>query len=343
MDACVGIAEQIKASVKTFLPLVPLVQGLRNKGIRPRHLTTLSENIGQNVIIDKKFTLKKAMKMGLEGYAEDIQKMGETAGKEYQIEVAINDMEEAWKDIELDLLPYKTTGTHVLKGYDELTAILDEQITMTQAMMFSPYKAAFEERIELWNVKLALVSDVLEGWMEVQRSWLYLQPIFDSDDIMKQLPTEGKRFATVDKNWRQTMVSAIRKPHAITFCANERLLKSFTEGVAFLDLVQKGLSDYLETKRDAFARFYFLADDEILSILSETKDVTKVQPHLKKCFEGIVNVEFLDENRIGAMISREKEYIPMSEVVDPNGKNVEDWMTGKKVVVFFFKQKTRYH
>ena len=57
------------------------------------------------------------MKMGLEGYAEDIQKMGETAGKEYQIEVAIDDMEEAWKDIELDLLPYKTTGTH---GIDRL-------------------------------------------------------------------------------------------------------------------------------------------------------------------------------------------------------------------------------
>ena len=27
----------------------------------------------------------------------------------------------------------------------------------------------------------------------VQRSWLYLQPIFDSDDIKKQLPTESKR------------------------------------------------------------------------------------------------------------------------------------------------------
>ena len=327
MDACVGIAEQIKTSVKAFLPLVPLVQGLRNKGMRPRHLEKLSNEVGQEVVIDKKFTLKKAMKMGLEGYAEAIAKIGETAGKEYQIENAIDEMEEAWKEVELDLLPYKTTGTHVLKGYDELTAILDEQITMTQAMMFSPYKAAFEERIEAWNTKLSLVSDVLEGWMEVQRSWLYLQPIFDSDDIMKQLPTEGKRFATVDKNWRQTMVSATRKPHAITFCANERLLKTFQEGVQFLDLVQKGLSDYLETKRDAFARFYFLADDEILSILSETKDVTLVQPHLKKCFEGIVNVKFMDENRIGGMISREKEFIPMSEEVDPNGKNVEHWMT----------------
>jgi dynein heavy chain len=327
MDACVSIAEQIKEGVTKFKPLVPLVQGLRNKGIRERHVEQLSEQIGQSIVLDDKFTLQTAMKMGLTEYAEEIAKIGETAGKEYQIEIALTEMEEQWKDIDLELLSYKSTGTHVLKGYDELTQVLDEQITMTQAMQFSAFKAAFEERIDAWNTKLALVSDVLESWMEVQRSWLYLQPIFDSDDIMKQLPTEGKRFATVDKNWRQTMVSATRKPHAITFCANERLLKSFQEGVQFLDLVQKGLSEYLETKRDAFARFYFLADDEILSILSETKDVTLVQPHLKKCFEGIVNVEFMDENRIGAMISREKEKIPMTEEVDPNGKNVEDWMT----------------
>lgn len=56
------------------------------------------------------------------------------------------------------------------------------------------------------------VSEVLEQWITLQRTWMYLEPIFSSDDIMQQLPLEGKRFATVDRSWRKTMDAAKRTP-----------------------------------------------------------------------------------------------------------------------------------
>ena len=84
---------------------------------------------------------------------------------------------------------------------------LDEQRVTTQAMTFSSFKGPFEERIADWDRKLGVISEVVEAWLAVQRNWLHLQPIFDSPDIMKQLPLEGKKFNQVDKMWRQTMES----------------------------------------------------------------------------------------------------------------------------------------
>ena len=87
-------------------------------------------------------------------------------------------MENAWKMMRLEVLPYKETGSFIVKITDEITQMLDDHIVMTQAMSFSSFKKAFEERISSWEAKLLITQDVLDEWVSCQRSWLYLEPIF---------------------------------------------------------------------------------------------------------------------------------------------------------------------
>ena len=46
------------------------------------------------------------------------------------------------------------------------------------------------------------------------------------------------------------------------------LLETFRNCNTNLEKVQRGLKDYLEEKCAVFARFYFLANDDLLQILS---------------------------------------------------------------------------
>jgi dynein heavy chain, axonemal len=328
LDGCLAIATQMSAKIEDFRPHVPMMISMCHPGMRDRHWEQISAKINKTVHpTATEYTLQQVFDDKLEQYEEDIVKIGEVAIKEFNIEMALDKMEEEWAGVNLDLKPYRETGTSVLGGFDEYMALLDEQITMTQAMQFSAFKGPFEERIEEWNDTLMVVSEVLDEWIQVQRNWLYLQPIFDSDDINKQLPVEGKRFSTVDKMWRTTMINATAKPQAVKFCHNKKLLSKFKESNKLLELVQKGLADYLETKRAAFARFYFLSNDELLEILSETKDPTNVQGHLGKCFEGIHRVDFEEDLMISAMNSSDKEKIHFVEMVNPVNREVEKWMT----------------
>ncbi|KAL8563604.1 Dynein heavy chain 1, axonemal [Nucella lapillus] len=115
-------------------------------------------------------------------------------------------------------------------------------------------------------------------------------------------------------------------PMIIDHCPDEGLLRNLRKCNELLDQVQKGLSEYLETKRAAFPRFYFLSDDELLEILSQTRDPTAVQPHLRKCFENIFRLHFEDDLKITKMFSAEGEVIDLCEQPYPQG-NVEDWLS----------------
>lgn len=86
------------------------------------------------------------------------------------------------------------------------------------------------------------------------------------------------------------------------------------------------MNEYLAAKRAVFARFYFISNDNLLEILSQTKDVEKVQSHLRAIFENITELRFEADKCITAMFSGEKECIPFSSKLDPKDKKVEDWM-----------------
>ena len=323
-EKVMALSSKSKNEIDTFKKKVPLLIALKRDGMKERHWEDISNKVGFKVEPTEGFNFTKVLEMGLMDHLALCEEVGERASREFAIETMLNKMYAQWDQIEFDLRPHGTT--FLISGFGDIEQVLDEHLSNTQAMLINPFKKPFAEEIDEWYSKMVLVSNILEEWARFQQQWSYLQPIFDSPDIAKQLPNENNLFKRVDANWKHTMSQTKVQKNVLRICTSEGYLEKFKEANNTLEKIQKELNNYLEVKRSKFGRFYFLSNDDLQSILSQTKDVQRVQDHLRKVFESVARLDFDSGNKIHAMFSVEKEKVDFVKVLDPNHKQVEEWM-----------------
>nr|XP_046251760.1 dynein axonemal heavy chain 12 isoform X2 [Scatophagus argus] len=321
---CSSVMEQINE----FKDHIPLVSILCNPGIRARHWDQMSQIVGYDLIPESGTTLRKLLKQNLAPYLEEFDSISAAASKEFSLEKAMQTMVHVWDGISFHHQPYRETGVSILTALDEIQTMLDDQIVKTQTMRGSPFIKPFEHDIKQWEERLLHIQETIDEWLKVQAQWLYLEPIFSSQDIMQQIPEEGRLFQTVDKNWKEVMRHCVKDPKILPATSLPGLLGKLQDSNNLLESIMKGLNAYLEKKRLIFPRFFFLSNDEMLEILSETKDPLLVQPHLKKCFEGISKLDFLPNLDIQAMYSSEGERVELIQHISTSEAKgaVEKWL-----------------
>ncbi len=327
----VAICETLKKGLEDFKPYLPVIAALRHDGMKERHWKEMSVKMQKEVNpaaeAGEPFTLKKLVDLGVLNYQEFYEEVGEKATREYKIETNLAKIEREWKDVVLPIgSPPNNAKALIVLSFEKAMQTLDDHTLLVQSMQSSIFKGPFKDKIDAWHQSLLRISDVLTEWGNLQAGWRYLQPIFDSPDIIQQLPNEASRFKGVDNIWTSLMKQTVENPSVITQCTKEGLLEKLQSATTNLEFIQKSLASYLEDKRSKFARFYFLANDDLLQILSQTKEVTEVQRYLMKVFENIAALSFTPEKIITAMYSSEKEKIDFVTSVDPTKTTVEYWM-----------------
>jgi len=74
-------------------------------------------------------------------------------------------------------------------------------------------------------MQLTLLQKILSEWLQAQASWMYLEPIFGSPDIIEQMPQEGSLFHATNKVFRQIMADATSFKRMMDVCFCISLIK----------------------------------------------------------------------------------------------------------------------
>ena len=239
-------------------------------GMKPRHWEEIKSTTKLEFSVTSGMNMMQLMDIGLNHYVHLIEDTCVAASKEAALEKALSKMELNWADAEFGTKEWRTG--RILAGIDEIQQELDDQIVKTQAMHGSRYVKPFLSRVDAWEHTLTSLQDIIDNWLKVQAAWLYLEPIFSSDDITRQLPTESSMFTVVNGVWIESMAETAREP--LCCPRREGLLDQLTDANEKLDVIQKGL----RLPRDEGLAFPRSSSCNHDSRNFQTKDPTKVQP-----------------------------------------------------------------
>uniref|UniRef100_A0A8C4MVE0 Dynein axonemal heavy chain 11 n=1 Tax=Equus asinus asinus TaxID=83772 RepID=A0A8C4MVE0_EQUAS len=325
-DAYAGL----EGMVKDMMTSLRAVAELQSPALRDRHWHQLMKAVGVKFSINEATTLADLLALRLHQVEEDVRSIVDKAVKELGTE-KVWKISQTWETMEFSYEVHYRTGIPLLKSDEQLFETLEHNQVQLQTLLQSKYVEYFIEQVLSWQNKLNIADSVIFTWMEVQRTWSHLESIFAcSEDIRIQLVKDARRFDGVDAEFKELMFKTAKIKNVIEATCRPNLYEKLKDLQYRLSLCEKALAEYLETKRVAFPRFYFISSADLLDILSKGAQPKQVTRHLAKLFDSISDLQFEEDQGVSAysaigMYSKEKEYVPFQAACDCTG-HVETWL-----------------
>jgi hypothetical protein len=99
---------------------------------------------------------------------------------------------------------------------DEIIQYVEEHTAQISIMKGTRHAKPFQSEVDYWEKSIAQISELCDGLLNVQRQWLYMEGIFTSDDVQRQLARETTEFKHINTIWQDEIIGKIREnPNAL--------------------------------------------------------------------------------------------------------------------------------
>lgn len=287
---------ELQDALNGYLEIFPLLHKLASKEIRNRHwlqvmhVTKKSFQLEANI-----FKLNHIMDIGLIEHKSEIEQIVKGSQVELDLESCLRRIEETWADQVFQFERYKSRGLMIFNKdhMDHLLDTLEEGKSSLITMLASKYIKPLKEETAAWSIKLNEVGEMLEQWLNVEKMWTNLEPVFNSENAVKEVEKQHSDFAKADQSYIKLMKKAANVSNVVQCClsgevCNITMLKQINKD---LELCFKSLDDYLNQKRKVFPRFNLISNQVLLAMLSKPHNLDSILPYIREVIPGVHNVE----------------------------------------------------
>ncbi|KAL6266424.1 hypothetical protein P5V15_003274 [Pogonomyrmex californicus] len=288
------------------------IQPLRGDEIADEHWTELIPILGLKIENPRDLTLGHllACTKTLKENEDRIKEITKRAVAESGIRQALIDLE-IWESTAAlplqESIDSRNMPISLVGDYGSLLAKIGELRLLLEGAKGTSGHDRFASRVARCEAALLELEERIKALSTVQRKWIYLDPVYGSGAA----PNDSGRWSRADKEFRHLMGEVSRDPRVPSL---RRLsLPALTNLKDLLDRCQKSLDEFLEEKRAAYPRLYFLSDQDLLELVSGSGKA--LEAHLPKLYHGIGSI-IKENNTLTAITSPEGEILKLPEAID---------------------------
>jgi dynein heavy chain len=214
-----------------------------------------------------------------------------------------------------------------------------------------------KDKIDPYSIKSDLDGclELIEDIKLFQRMWRYLSNIINahgSGDLKKNVP-ETNIFEKIDTDWRNQMSKLQDTTPVINYyqkkknSGQEHILQKHLND---FEKIQLKIEEYLTILRTRFERFFFISNDDLLYMLSNssTEKINLLKPYLMKIFEDIAELTISKNDgsqSIPGVFSMGREELVFEENWKQKSvkitETLDEWLSNlEKTMVATLKEKT---
>ncbi|KAL4829789.1 hypothetical protein H8958_009079 [Nasalis larvatus] len=208
---------KLQSEVDKYKIVIPILKYVRGEHLSPDHWLDLFRLLG----LPRGTSLEKLLFGDLLRVADtivakaaDLKDLNSRAQGEVTIREALRELDIWGAGAVFTLIDYEDSQSRtmkLIKDWKDIVNQVGDNRCLLQSLKDSPYYKGFEDKVSIWERKLAELDEYLQNLNHIQRKWVYLEPIFGRG----ALPKEQTRFNRVDEDFRSIMTD-IKKDNRVT-------------------------------------------------------------------------------------------------------------------------------
>lgn len=289
------VLNELVTKVNEISPFIDELEHLSHGKMQIRHWNALFEECNQQNGYHSQITIDELLNLGILKMSEKIEQITSTSQGESELEAEFLSISNHWNKVQLPLVEQqiKSDETLLIGNTESLVSEIYETLATLQHMLSLPFVQGVRETVSSLYSTLENITQILEAWRIFQSNWIILSALFNLDEARTILPHQANRFATVQRKWISIARHTIKDTRLFSVCSFPALLEVLNENNKSMESILTALGKFLDSKRTAMPRLFFLSNNEVLDLTSATK-FSIFSTTLTKLFMHVINLDCRD-------------------------------------------------